>query len=40
MIELINEQGGNASLTIYEVGSHDADVAYQNIDLYHWLLSL
>ena len=40
MIELINEQGGHAKLTIYEVDSHDADVTYQNIDLYHWLLSL
>ena len=40
MIESINEQGGNAKLTVYEEDSHDADVTYQNIDLYHWLLSL
>ena len=40
MIELINEQGGNGKLTVYEVDGHDADVTYQNIQLYQWLLSL
>jgi len=40
MIESINEQGGNAKLTVYEVDGHDADVTYQNTDVYHWLLSL
>jgi hypothetical protein len=40
MIESINEQGRNGKLTVYEVDDHDADVTYQNIQLYQWLLSL
>jgi len=40
MIASINEQGGNGKLTIYEVDGHDADVTYQNKELYRWLLSL
>ena len=40
MIELINEQGGNGKLTVYEVDGHDADVTYQSTQLYQWLLSL
>jgi len=40
MIESINEQRGNGKLTVYEVDGHDADVTYQNIQLYQWLLSL
>jgi len=40
MIESINEQGGNGKLIVYEVDGHDADVTYQNIQLYQWLLSL
>ena len=40
MIASINEQGGNGKLTVYEVDGHDADVTYQNKELYRWLLSL
>ena len=40
MVASINEQGGNAKLTLYEVDSHDADHTYRNSELYQWFSSL
>ena len=40
MIASINNQGGDAKLTVYEVDGHDADATYQDIQLYQWFSGL
>ena len=36
----INNEGGDAKITIYDEDSHDADKAFKNKELYKWFNSL
>ena len=40
MVNSINNLGGKAKLTLYDVDSHDAYVTFQNKELYKWFASL